>query len=124
MPIIRAQDAKRFDMHGAEFSGLAAPSRGSSENAVWRVKIAAGTPGTAHRLTKEEIIVALRGKAEVRLGDQVHVASAGDVVIVPEGTEFSLTVLEGEPFEAIAILPVGGMAVIGAQTPFTPPWAL
>jgi len=124
MPIIRAQDAKRFEMHGAEFTGFAAPSRGSNENAVWRVKIAAGTPGTAHRLTKEEIIVALHGGAEVRIDEQTHNIAAGDVVIVPQGAEFSISALQGDPFEAIAILPVGGMAVIGAQAPFTPPWAL
>jgi quercetin dioxygenase-like cupin family protein len=123
MPIIKLEDSKRFEMHGAEFSGLAAPSRGSRENAVWRVRLPAGAAGVVHQLTKEEIVVALTGEAEVKLGDQIHRLLAGNVVVIPPGIDFSLSVPDDNAFEAIAILPVGGMAAVGGGPPFTPPWA-
>jgi quercetin dioxygenase-like cupin family protein len=123
MPIVRLEDAEHFELHGAEFTGLAAPSRGSRENAVWRVRLPAGAPGLVHRLTREEIIVALTGEAEILLGGQIHRLPAGDLVVIPPGVDFSLSVPGHNDFEAIAILPVGGMAVVGGEAPFTRPWA-
>jgi len=61
MPMISASDAPRFDIPGVRFTGLAAPSRGSRENSVWRVRIEPGTPANVHRLSREEIIVAIEG---------------------------------------------------------------
>jgi|SRR5579863_7740795 len=124
MTVIAPSDANRFSMHGAEFLGLASPSRGTKENAVWRVRLPPATPGVSHRLTREEIFVALQGSAEVTLAGARFAFPAGAALIVPADTDFALTTPEGEAFEAIVILPVGGAAQIGDGEPFTPPWAL
>lgn len=124
MGLISAEAAPRFEMHGAEFTGLAAPSRGARETSVWRVRIAAGTPAVTHRLTREEVLVALSGRALVTLAGERFDFSAGAAVIVPPDTDFALANESAEPFEAVAILPVGGMAQVGNAAPFTPPWAV
>ena len=46
----------------------------------------------AHRhLQEDEIIIILRGTAQVRLGTQDYVASAGGTVFIPQGTCVTLT---------------------------------
>ena len=124
MTHISAADAPTFNLHGTEFTGLAAPSRGATENAVWRVRVAGGHPkGVTHQLSREEILVAVHGRAIARIGDIEHVFAEGDAIIIPAFTDFSLSNPGGEAFVAIAIFPVGGRAIIAGEAPFTPPWA-
>ena len=124
MTLILAENAPRFDIPDVQFTGFASPSRGASENSVWRVRIAAGSAGVPHRLTREEILVAISGNARATLGGKTFDFPAGATLIVPPETDFALANPGSEPFEAIAVLPVGGAARIGGDAPFTPPWAL
>jgi quercetin dioxygenase-like cupin family protein len=124
MSCIAPEDAVKFSLPGVEFAGLAAPSRGARETAAWRVRIEPGTPATPHRLTREEILVATAGRARATIGGAEHDLVAGGAVIVPAETDFALSNPHEQPFEAVAILPVGGQARIGKQPPFTPPWAV
>jgi mannose-6-phosphate isomerase-like protein (cupin superfamily) len=121
--LIPAETAPRFEMHGAQFTGLAAPSRGARESAVWRVRLAAGTTPVTHRLTREEVFVALSGTARVTLDGETFDFPGGAALIVPADTDFALSNAIEEPFEAVVVLPVGGMAQVGDAAPFTPPWA-
>src|SRR5262245_45449672 len=123
MTCIAPENAVIFNLPGVAFAGLAAPSRGARETSAWRVRIEPGTPATPHRLTREEILVATAGRARATIGDAEHDLVAGGAVIVPADTEFALANPHSEPFEAVAILPVGGQARIGDAAPFTPPWA-
>lgn len=123
MPHIRAADAASFVLPGVTFTGLASPSRGATETAVWQVAIAPGTPGMPHRLTREEIIIALSGQATATIGGQTHHMQPGDALVIPANTDFSLANPHAMPFNAVAVLPVGGMAQIGVDPAFTPPWA-
>ena len=124
MPHITAADAPKFNLHGTEFTGLAAPSRGATETAAWRLVVPVGNAhGVTHQLTREEILVALRGSATARIGDTEHVFRAGDAIVIPAFTDFVLGNPGAEPFEAVAIFPVGGRAIMPGAAPFTPPWA-
>ncbi len=128
MPIIDASTATTFELEGIVFTGLAAPSRGSTENAVWRVRLTSAEPGAAHTLDREEVLVALSGRAVATLDGTEHVVAAGDAVVVPAGAVFALRCAEGEgddepEFEAVAVLPVGGRARMLGGESFTPPWA-
>jgi mannose-6-phosphate isomerase-like protein (cupin superfamily) len=123
MPIIPASDAPNFDIPGVRFTGLAAPSRGARETAVWRLSMAPATKPLTHRLTHEEVFVALAGKGRFKIGAEEFDVAAGGAVIVPSDTDFSLSNPHDKPFEAVAVLPVGGRAMIGDAPPFTPPWA-
>lgn len=122
MVMITAAEAPVFALAGCTFTGLAAPSRGASENSVWRIAVEPGAPGVPHSVTREEIFVALSGSAELTLGGVVQTLRAGDAAVVPAASEFSLANPHQEPFLAVVVLPVGGQAVTAEGT-FTPPWA-
>jgi quercetin dioxygenase-like cupin family protein len=122
MPVISHTDAVKFTLPGIEFTGLAAPSRGATESSVWMVRIEPGTPGTPHRLTREEVIVAIEGRARATVNGQTHDLEAGGAVVIPPQSDFSLENPYDAPFRGIAVLPVGGAAVVAGET-FIPPWA-
>jgi mannose-6-phosphate isomerase-like protein (cupin superfamily) len=123
MPIVRKSDAPVFRLPGLEVTGLASPRRGAAETCVWRLALDPGAPGVPHRVTREEIFVALSGSAVAKMGESEQTLRAGDALVVPPDTEFSLANRGGEPFEAVVAFPVGGEAVTGDDAPFTPPWA-
>lgn len=123
MPFIAATDAPVFTVPGVTFTGLASPSRGSRETAAWRLSMAPGTAPHVHRLTREEIFIAVSGQADAQVGTTRHTLTAGSALVVPPGVDFALSNPHAETFEAVAVLPVGGQAVVGGGAPFVPPWA-
>ncbi|MET3898359.1 mannose-6-phosphate isomerase-like protein (cupin superfamily) [Devosia sp. UYZn731] len=123
MPLITAASAPQFTIPGVTFTGLASPTRGASDTAVWTLSLAPGSVGTTHQLTREEIFVCLSGTASIRLGDEVLTLSPGDTLIVPPHTDFGLDNPGDTPLTALAVFPVGGQAILPGQAPFTPPWA-
>jgi mannose-6-phosphate isomerase-like protein (cupin superfamily) len=128
MPIVTGADAPTFALPDTVFTGLAAPSRGASENAVWRVRLTSTEAGAPHTLDREEVLVAVRGRAVASLDGAEHVVAEGDAIVVPAGVPFALRCADpvdgGTPeFEAVAVLPVGGRACLAGGEPFTPPWA-
>jgi mannose-6-phosphate isomerase-like protein (cupin superfamily) len=124
MPFIAAGDAKVFTLPGVTFAGLAAPSRGATDNAAWIVSVAPGTPGTPHRLSREEILIGLEGSGSARIGDEQFTLTPGSAAIVPAGAIFALANEGAAPFRAVVVLPVGAQATIGDGPAFTPPWAV
>ncbi len=124
MPHIAAADAPIFKLPGTTFTGLAAPSRGARENAVWRVALDPGTPPRPHQLTREEILVATAGEAIASLNGEDIRFSAGDALIIPAFADFSLANPGTAPFEAVAVLPVGARAMMQDGELFAPPWSL
>ena len=126
MAVIRAADAPRFVLPSAPettFIGLASPSRGAHETSVWRVSLAPGTPPHPHALDREEIVVGVGGQAVARIAGSESVVGSGDVLIIPAGERFSLENPYAQPFEAYAVLPVGGRATLEDGQWFVPPWA-
>ncbi|MET3131174.1 mannose-6-phosphate isomerase-like protein (cupin superfamily) [Oxalobacteraceae bacterium GrIS 1.11] len=123
MPFIARHAAPLFAMHGATFTGLASPSRGATDTAVWIVDLPAGMPGAPHRLSREEIFVGLEGLALARVGEESHEIGPGCALIVPADTLFQISNPYAAPFRAIAVLPVGAQATLAGGAPFTPPWA-
>jgi mannose-6-phosphate isomerase-like protein (cupin superfamily) len=120
--LIDPDHAPTFTVPGLTVTGLASPSRGASETSAWRLVIEPGSPGATHQVTREEVFVALRGTAVATVGGEQRPLPAGGALVVPPHTDFSLANPSEEPFEAVALLPVGGAAVMGGET-FTPPWA-
>jgi mannose-6-phosphate isomerase-like protein (cupin superfamily) len=122
MPVIRAAAAPTFNLHGISVTGLAAPSRGSQESSVWRVRLPPGAPPVEHTVDREEIFVALSGHAVVTLDGQSFELGVGDTLVVPANHPFSLGTRAGELFEALAVAPAGVRATIPPGPPFAPPW--
>jgi len=123
MPHITAESAPRFENDHASFVGLAAPSRGSTENSAWRLTLKPGVDAPAHALDREEILIALFGTMSVTMGDEILTVTAGDALIVPAHQLFAMSNPNDEPFEAIVVLPVGGKGLIPGQPPVVAPWA-
>ena len=124
MTVIRSSAAPTFELPSLSVRGLAAPSRGARETCVWRITLAPGCPDAPHTVDREEIFVGLSGQARVALGGEETSIGAGDALIVPAGQSFSLSNPGAEPFTALAVLPVGGLAVMPGGQPFPPPWVL
>ena len=122
MPVITAAEAPTFTQEGTHVTGLASPSRGSSQIAAWRLRLEPGASSPEHVLSHEEVFVALAGAATASLYGQSHRVVAGDALVVPPGVPFTLATDGGEPFEAVACMPAGGTATVGDAT-FPPPWA-
>jgi quercetin dioxygenase-like cupin family protein len=123
MTIINSDAAPVFDIPGVRFTGLASPQRGSRENSVWRVHLEPGAAPVIHKMTREEIFVALAGSAQLHIDGTVHDLAAGGAAIVRPGVDFGLANPGDTPFEAVVVLPVGGQAKMPGEPPFTPPWA-
>jgi mannose-6-phosphate isomerase-like protein (cupin superfamily) len=102
---------------------MASPTRGSTSTSLWRVQLSPGRPPTLHQLTEEELFYVLGGHAKVRLGDEETEVGAGDCIIVPPSTPFSLEAVGTSTFEAICCFPVGGRARLEDGHEFTPSWA-
>jgi mannose-6-phosphate isomerase-like protein (cupin superfamily) len=126
MPVIHAADAVAHDMHGSRFTSYAAPARGSTELCAWRLDVPAGSQGTAHAVSREEILFVLSGTLLVTLDsgpDEVGVPSrAGDAILVPPGSSVRIDNPGGEPASAWVTTSVGLEAVLPDGSRLSPPW--
>ncbi|MEU1210856.1 cupin domain-containing protein [Nocardia sp. NPDC005825] len=123
MPLITADNAPHFANDHASFIGLAAPSRGSTENSAWRLTLEPGVDAPPHALDREEIFVPLSGSMVVTMNGETYTVAAGDALIVPAHQQFAMANPHSDPFEAIVVLPVGGQGLIPGQPPVIAPWA-
>ena len=123
MPVIPGATAPTFSLPGLVVTGLAAPSRGATETSVWHLVLEPGAPGVEHSMDREEVFVAVAGRALATVGGGEAPLVAGDALVVPAGRRSSLANPSAEPFRAVVALPVGGRASMPGQAPFVPPWA-
>lgn len=123
MAVIPAPSGPTHEFGSTRFTSLATPSRGSTDTSVWLVEAAPDEVPTPHELTREEVFVVLSGTAVVQIGEHRAQAHAGDAIVVPAATTFSLAAAGPDPLRALCCLPVGGQARIADGAPFTPPWA-
>jgi mannose-6-phosphate isomerase-like protein (cupin superfamily) len=123
VPHVSNAAAPTFTIPGLTVTGLAAPSRGATETSVWTLEIPPETPGTPHSVDREEIFVALAGRAAAELSGRRIDLEPGDALIVPAGEPFALANPHAEPFRAVAATPVGCHAVLPDGERFLPPWA-
>ena len=126
MPVIHAAEAVVHDMHGSRFSSYAAPARGSAELCAWRLDVPAGRHGTAHTVSREEILFVLSGTLLVTLGDGPDAASApsraGDAIVVPPGSSVRIDNPGEEAASAWVTTSVGLEAVLPDGSRLSPPW--
>lgn len=121
MTVISSSEAPTFDTGHAVITGLASPSRGSSQTSAWRVRLQPGQSSPVHSLDAEEVFVVIEGELVASFDGREESAQAGDALIVHAGEPFSLRA-EGTPVEAVCMLPVGARARVAGEL-VTPPWA-
>jgi quercetin dioxygenase-like cupin family protein len=122
MPVMKEGDAVAHRLHGAVFHSYAAPARGSAELCAWRLEVAAGTGGVAHRVSREEVFLVLSGEVTVTLDGVATALTAGDVVVVPAGASVSLDNSGAGPASVWVTTSVGLEATMADGTVLTPPW--
>jgi mannose-6-phosphate isomerase-like protein (cupin superfamily) len=124
MSIIRQAEAPRFELPGIEFTGMAAPSRGSAGLCTWRLTVAAGLVSSEpHTIDQDEVFMVMAGALRITPdGETVH---AGDTVVVPAGTAIQVVNPGDTAAEVIVAIRAGfsAQAADGASIG-TPPWAL
>jgi quercetin dioxygenase-like cupin family protein len=125
MTIITSAEAPVFDAPGSTFTAYAAPSRGAEQVSLWCVELEPGTASPLHSMDCEEIFFGLAGRAAVTIDERTQTLEAGDCLILPAGTAFTLQVAEADvAFRAIACMPAGGRAtMVPDGDTFAPPWA-
>ena len=125
MNIITAQAAPPYAAGGTTITGYAAPSRGATAVSLWRIELAPTSSSPLHQMDVEEVFLCLEGQAVAVVDNVETTVGAGDCLILPAATPFTLTAGTDEPFRAVACMTAGGRATMlpnGAT--FVPPWAV
>jgi mannose-6-phosphate isomerase-like protein (cupin superfamily) len=123
MHLITRTDAPSFDVEGTAVTAYAAPSRGSSEVSLWEIELAPGSTSPCHHMDREEVFLGLEGQAVAEIDGTEHLLGAGDCLILPAGTDFTLHVTGRQPFRAVACMPAGAQAtMVPDGATFVPPW--
>jgi mannose-6-phosphate isomerase-like protein (cupin superfamily) len=122
--LMHAHQAPRYALPGLAFTGLASPSRGSSDLCTWRLTVEPGfSSPDAHLLDRDEVFMVLAGA--IRLAPETDPVHAGGVAVVPAGSPIQLeNAGDGEAEVLVAI--AAGFTARGADGSDigTPPWAL
>ena len=122
MPIVREHDAVQHRLHGSTFHSFAAPASGSSELCAWRLEVAGGTEGVAHRVGREEILLLLTGELVVTLDGVTATAAPGETVLVPAGAELKVDNVGPATATAWVTTSVGFEATLPDGSLISPPW--
>jgi mannose-6-phosphate isomerase-like protein (cupin superfamily) len=122
MTVIRAAEAPRFQLPGVEFTGLAAPSRGSAGLCTWRLTVDAGLVGKeSHTIDRDEVFMVLSGI--VQFTPDGEKLGPGDAMVVPAGEPIQLSNLGDTPAELYVAITAGFTGTLPDGTTITPPWA-
>jgi quercetin dioxygenase-like cupin family protein len=123
MPVVRTEEAKVHELHGARFVSYANPTTGSRELCAWRTEVPAGTTGQAHTVTREEILLVLAGSLRFTVDGETHALAVGDVLIANPGSTLRVDNESDAPAHIWATTSVGLEAVMADGTRVRPPWA-
>ena len=122
MTVIRAAAAPRFQLPGVEFTGLAAPSRGSAGLCTWRLCVEPNRDEPEpHTLDQDEIFMVISGSVRITSGGEK--LGPGDAQIVPAGTPIQLVNTGTGPAELYVAIRAGFTGTLADGTNISPPWA-
>jgi len=121
--IIRSADAPRFNLPGVEFTGLASPSRGTSEVCTWTIAVQAGHDSPEpHTIDRDEVFLVTAGA--LRLHPDTNVLQLGDAAVVPAGTPIQVSNPGTDTARAVVSIAAAFSAHAADGSAIgTPPWA-
>ena len=123
MGLVRSAEAPSWELPGWKMSGLASPSRGSTELSTWRVSIDPNTDGPLHTVDREIVLMVLEGVATVTLEGTAVAIPAGDAFVIPPHTERKLGNAHDTQCELISVMGADGRSVRSDGSPSFIPWA-
>jgi quercetin dioxygenase-like cupin family protein len=108
MHVIRAADVTYLETPGANATaGIATASWGVQEVSVIRQRQQPGGSNPAHSHDREEVMLVLAGSVSVSFGDASTALAAGDVLVIPAGTQHQLANAGNDEAEWLLIAPAG-----------------
>jgi quercetin dioxygenase-like cupin family protein len=122
MTIVRHQDIRTYELQGNTIAGLATPGRGARQVEVWHTILAPGAATPPHVHADEEVVVVLRGRGEIQIGEARHPFEAPCTLIAPAGIPHRLANTEMGPLEALAALPLGSAVATPEGAALDLPW--
>ncbi|MGW4651384.1 VOC family protein [Kitasatospora sp. NPDC004289] len=106
----------------ARMTGLAAPSRGSSELSTWTVAMTAGQTGPEHTVSREQVWTVTAGALEVSHSGRTETVPAGHTLVLPP--DLPRRVHAPQDAEAHVAMRADGVASVpGAEGTRGLPWA-
>lgn len=81
----RAKDHPKFEMGENAITSYAAPSRGSTENILFRAELPPGGALPRHHHDHLDVFVVVAGSGTMVIGDESMPVQVGDSVVVPTG---------------------------------------
>ena len=121
MPVERAADHPTFELGGNTIVSLAAPARGATEAALFRIEVPEGGGLPRHHHDHLDVFAVETGGGTFYLGEETIALEPGDSVVVPIG--------EWHHFEAgpggatLAVTMLAGTKLIREDGSATvPPW--
>ncbi len=113
MPVVSQADVRRTETPNAVMHTLASPTLGASRSlAVWRVEMAPGAQGPAHRFDVEQVWTAVAGAATFDLEDGARRIRTGDTVVLPAGVPRRVMADAADGFAALVAGRSGGRALL------------
>lgn len=106
MGIVNHRDIPAFELQGNLMIGVATPGQGARQVEAWYTTMAPGAATPLHVHGAEEIVVVLRGRGELQVGDQQLTFEAPCTLIAPAGVAHQITNTGDEPVEAVAAMPL------------------
>ncbi len=123
MHVITPTDDNVIATAAAEMTGLASPSRGSTELSTWKVGIEPDTAGPKHVIDREQVWTVTAGALEVVAEGRTEQVREGQTLVVPAGVLRVFRTTD-QAAEALVAMAVGGRAFLpGDDTGQPVPWA-
>jgi len=107
--VVRAADAEHHAVPGGEMALLADGPATAGQLSIHRTTLRDGADGAHphHHTMAAELFYVLSGSLQVLIGDEVVVAEAGDVAVVPPGTAHAFAAAPGCDAELLAVVTPG-----------------
>jgi mannose-6-phosphate isomerase-like protein (cupin superfamily) len=107
--VVRAAEAEHHALPGGDLRLLADGPATAGQLSIHRTTLRDGADGAHphHHTMAAELFYVLSGSLQVLIGDEVVLAAAGDVVMVPPGTAHAFAAAPGCDAELLAIVTPG-----------------
>lgn len=122
MAIVLHHQVVPFELQGNLMRGLATASRGARQIEVWQGTVAVGAATPPHVHEGEEVVVVLRGRGELRIGETATAFAGPCTLIAPAGVPHQILNTGDEPLELVAAMPLGSKVTTPAGEELTLPW--
>ena len=122
MPVERSHEHPTHDLGGNTITSLAAPSRGSTEVALFRTEVPPGGGLPRHHHDHLDVFTVERGGGTFHIGEETFELTAGDSVVVPIGEVHYL--VAGPEGASMVVTMLAGTILVRADdgVELVPPW--